>query len=55
MVRVKYVEMPILLSETNEGVKTKNKADMEGQNISQVTFLSFDPQHNLPPPLKFAG
>ena len=20
-----------------------------------VTFLSFDPQHNLPPPLKFAG
>ena len=39
MVRVKYVEMPILLSETNEGVKTKNKADMEGSKYIASDFF----------------
>ena len=40
MVRVKYVEMQISLSETHEGVKTKNKADMEGSKyFAQIAFL----------------
>ena len=40
MVRVKYVEMQISLSETHEGVKTKNKADMEGSKyLAQIAFL----------------
>ena len=40
MVRVKYVEMQISLSETHEGIKTKNKADMEGSKyLAQIAFL----------------
>ena len=40
VVRVKYVEMQISLSETHEGVKTKNKADMEGSKyLAQIAFL----------------
>jgi hypothetical protein len=41
MVRVKYVEMQISLSETHEGIKTKNKADMGGQNISHKSNFCF--------------
>ena len=41
MVRVKYVEMQISLSETHESVKTKNKADMEGQNIWHKSHFCF--------------
>jgi hypothetical protein len=40
IVCVKYVEMQISLSETHEGVKTKNKADMEGSKyLAQIAFL----------------
>ena len=40
VVRVKYVEMQISLSETHEGVKSKNKADMEGSKyLAQIAFL----------------
>jgi hypothetical protein len=42
MVRVKYVEMQISLSETHERVKTKNKADMIwSQNISYKSHFCF--------------
>jgi hypothetical protein len=42
MVHVKYVEMQISLSETHEGIKTKNKADMEGSKyLAQKSHFCF--------------
>ena len=47
MVRVKYVEMQISLSETNEGVKTKKKADMEGSKyLAQIAFFILENNSN---------
>jgi hypothetical protein len=54
MVRGKYVEMQISLSETNEGVKTKNKADMEGSKyLAQIAFLILENNSNRSKILKY--
>ena len=39
MIRVRHVETQISLSETNEGVKTKNKAKYVGVKISRTNRI----------------